>query len=174
MRVIAALAASVFVVAVAVAAVAAVGPGDPARPRTTTTTTTATTAPPGTTGSPTTAPSEPPVAGDGRVPAAVLDFVPGYGGPSRLAVMGTAPVDPDDPAHRGDRPATPGLTYVAATGLTGCRVPVRAELWRAGATVYVRFVGGVDRPECYRAVTPFAQFAVDARRLRGVTTVVNN
>lgn len=167
MRVIAALAASVFVVGVAVAAVVAVGPGDPAQPGTTTTTT----ARPGTTEPPTTAPTEPPVAGDGRVPAAVLDFVPGYGGPGRVAVMGAAPIDPDDPAHPGDRPATPGLTYVAVTGLTDCRVPERAELWRAGDTVYARFVGGVDRPECYRAVTPFAQFAVDARRLRGVTTV---
>lgn len=60
---------------------------------------------------------------------------------------------------------------MAVTGLTGCRQPAHAELWRTGDTVYARFTGGVDHQECVRATTPFAQFAVDARRLRGVRAV---
>jgi|RhiMethySRZTD1v2_1073278.scaffolds.fasta_scaffold1063090_1 hypothetical protein len=152
MRVIVALVASVLVVGLAVAAVVRVGAEAPPPPPATTMTTTTT-------------------PGDGRVAAEVVDFLPDYGGPGRVAVMGAVPVDPDDPTRAGHRPATPGVTYVAVTGLTGCRVPTHAELWRAGATVHARFTGGVDRPECFRAVTPFAQFAVDARALQGVTAV---
>lgn len=65
----------------------------------------------------------------------------------------------------------PGMTYVAASGSTGCRTPERAELERVGDDLRVSYIGGQDHAECYRPVGPVVQFAVPTEDVRGVRTV---
>ena len=50
--------------------------------------------------------------------------------------------------------------YLAAVTSTGCRAPTGAELRRVGDDLRPEFVGGTDRPECYRAYTPFAVYKI--------------
>lgn len=104
--------------------------------------------------------------------------------------IGTAPIDAE--ALRGWNPVTAGgayppdeaivpvpaasgsasgKAYVAASGNTGCRVATDATLLRAGDELRVEFTGGVDRPECVRAYTAYAQFEVDASAIAGARVV---
>ncbi|MET7770248.1 hypothetical protein [Nocardia sp. NPDC005366] len=62
-------------------------------------------------------------------------------------------------------------TYLAMVTGTGCRAPVEAELRRMGTDVVAALLGGVDRPECVRAYTPFVVYKVRRADIDGVTTV---
>ncbi|MBH0780000.1 hypothetical protein [Nocardia bovistercoris] len=61
--------------------------------------------------------------------------------------------------------------YVAVVTSTGCRLPNRAELRRAGTELRPELLGGTDHQECYRAYTPFVVFKVKKADLEGVRTI---
>lgn len=106
--------------------------------------------------------------------AHLLDFDAGYVLPdntSDIAWLGGAPIDPSSPHQALESEGRPGITYVAATGETGCRLPTHARLRRHGDRLYVRFTGGDDSENCYRPYTPFAQFAVPTVMIDGATAV---
>ncbi len=70
--------------------------------------------------------------------------------------------------------AVEGKRYVVASGVTGCRFTNGAELYRDGDDLRVRFAGGTDRPECFRAYTAVVQFAVPSDAVEGVRTVLGD
>jgi hypothetical protein len=104
----------------------------------------------------------------------LYEFDAGYTPPpgtSRIARLGDAPIDKASPGRVVESKAEPGLRYVAVMGETGCRLPTYVELRRVGDDLEVRFLGGEDHDECYRPYTPFAQFAVPAEEVDGVSGV---
>lgn len=123
-------------------------------------------------------PADPP----GPLAAEVVAFEPGGFAPEPLAAISTTPIRLDAFAswfagagtleHTPENEqAKPGTTYVAAAAQTGCRAPESVEVTRAGTDLRVEFVGGTDRPECYRPVGPLAVVAVPSEDVRGVRTV---
>ncbi len=127
-----------------------------------------------------------PTPGSGEVlDAEVVEFdASGFHGPPFAAVI-------DDPrsadafagwfAGRADPPQVvrqPEMlgdldahAYVAAVTSTGCRLPSTATLRRVGAQLRVELLGGIDRPECVRAYTPFVVFEVRRSVLDGVESI---
>lgn len=122
------------------------------------------------------------VPGD-PVEVTMLAMAAGGSAPGRYAAVSEDPIhlgafaswygrgaDGEDFAEVTDE-APPGSAYLAVTDTTGCRVPERVEVTRAGTDLVVRFTGGTDREECVRQVGPGAYLAVPAETVEGVRTV---
>lgn len=120
----------------------------------------------------------------GRLRADVLAMNPGGWASRSIAAISDSPIhmgaftswfgsyDAHDLlADSEDVVDEPGTVYLAVTGQTGCRTPETVEVWRSGADLDVRFVGGTDHEECVRAVGPVAYLAVPAPEVDGVRTV---
>jgi hypothetical protein len=133
------------------------------------------------------APGNEPSTPDGEALATeVLVLDAGAAEPPGFAAMDAMPINrsafagwyaarrgaPNREPDRGELgPGTPGRTYLAITGQTGCRKAETVRLWRSGDELTVHFVGGVATQTCYRAYQPYAQVAVSTEAVRGVRTV---
>ena len=65
----------------------------------------------------------------------------------------------------------PDTSYLAATADTGCRTPNSVEVWRTGAELEVRFVGGTEPTNCTSPHGSFAYLAVAADDVEGVRRI---
>ncbi|GIG71323.1 hypothetical protein [Phytomonospora endophytica] len=129
---------------------------------------------------------EPPA--ERKVNAEVAEFVPDTAEGPFPAARDDVPIDvallrgwntgssggdtePRDPATAFTMEDTPAVDYVAVSANTGCRLAEGAELYLRGSDLRVRFTGGLDRPECARSYTAYAQFAVPATEIAAVSTI---
>lgn len=120
-----------------------------------------------------------PRPGSDQLPAEVLAFNPDGAAHDTFVTIS------DEPFHwpaflgwwGGDDPGSdlvadePGMTYVAATGMTGCRAPEGVRVTRSGPDLTVEFTGGVDHENCFRAVGPSVLLALRSADMEGVRSV---
>jgi hypothetical protein len=115
-----------------------------------------------------------PRPGSEQLLAEVLAFNAAGDAHENVVEIGDAPIL--WPAFDGmwaDEPAadSPGMTYLAVSTVTGCRVPLDVRVTRTGTSMTVEFTGGDEPQTCYRAVGPSVLLAVRETDVEGVRSV---
>ncbi len=116
----------------------------------------------------------PPRPGSEQLPAEVVAFNPGGNAHEDVAEIGDEPILwPEFDGMWGDEPAAdkPGMTYLAVSTVTGCRVPLDVRVTRTGPSLKVEFTGGDEPDNCYRAVGPSVLLALRSTDVEGVRSV---
>jgi len=123
-----------------------------------------------------------------KLDAELVEFVPDYSGGRFTGAMSDTPIDvallrgwrtdatggdtePRDPATALNAADVPGMTYVALSASTYCRLSDTAELFLRGTDLVVQFGGGEDHQECARQYEAYVQFAVPEAEVATVVTV---
>lgn len=123
-----------------------------------------------------------------KLNAELVEFVPDYPGGLFTGATSDSPIDvallhawrtdatggdaePRDPNTALDAPDVPGMTYVALSASTYCRVSDTAELFLRGTDLVVQFGGGEDHQECARQYNAYVQFAVPEAEAATAVTV---